>query len=251
MTGSSFRTLALANARELIRDRKTAFAAIVMPLFFLVLFLAVGYFVNRSGEADAIRMLLPTALFFMLGSMSFFGTVSPAVDLRQRRTLRLLSTTPLRKIAFLGSLAPVRALVAMGYVALVVAFATAFGYVSPVRIPVLLVSAAAGVAFFLSLGFVLAAVLPSAEAANNTLSLVLVLMAFLGGGVLPLRSMPEGAQAVLGWLPPARLMETFRHSIAGLPAQHSPWSSWVIMLGASALLTMLATRVFSWDVDAR
>ncbi|SDK49274.1 ABC-2 type transport system permease protein [Actinopolyspora mzabensis] len=251
MTGNSFRTLALANARELVRDRKTAFAAIVMPLFFLVLFLAVGHFVNRSSESDAIRMLLPTALFFMLGSMAFFGTVSPTVDLRQRRTLRLLSTTPLRKITFLLSLVPVRALVALGYVVLVVAFATAFDYVTLAGIPVLLVSAVSGVAFFLSLGFVLAAVLPSAEAANNTLSLVLILMAFLGGAILPLRSMPQGVRDVLGWLPPARLVDTFRHTIAGFPAQFPAWSSWLLMLGFAAVLTALATRVFSWDTDNR
>jgi ABC-2 type transport system permease protein len=239
--------LSRAHSRELLRDKKTAAGSIGIPVFFLALFVAIPLLMGDDGEQTLLKRMLPMALFFVFGSLVFFGTVSPAVELRQRGTLRLLSSTPLKPSTFLLALAPARLLLAVGFVAVAAAVAAAFGALPVGRLPLLLAVSLAGLAFLLGLGFLLAARLETAESAGNLLSLVLVVLQFLAGGLVPLSTLPNAVGTVLGWLPPALLYDGLGYTLVGADAATPVWAGILVLLGAAALCGAAAVRSFRWD----
>lgn len=243
----AFASLSIATGRELIRDPKTASANVLLPIFFLVLFVVLALLVDPSGDKDVMEVALPTATFFVLGSIAFFGTVAPAVDLRRRGTLRLLSTTPLQPSTFLLSLAPVRLAIAAIFVAVALVVSAVSGLLSVGRVPLSVAACAAGLAFFVSAGFVLAARLQSADAANNLLSLVLMVALVLAGGIVPLADFPDGVRGVVEWLPPAMMFDALEQTMSGRDAAHPLAVELGLLLAESAVLTLLATRLFRWD----
>jgi ABC-2 type transport system permease protein len=247
MSRDAFAALTTANSRELIRDRKTAAANLLLPVFFLGLFLAISLLTDPGGDKGVMKFALPTATFFVLGSISFFGTVAPAVELRRRGTLRLLSTTPLRPSTFLLALAPIRLVIALLFIALAIVISGFFGLLEVERVPLIVAACLGGLALFVSLGFVLAARLDSADAANNVLTFVLILLLFLGGGITSLASLPDGLRVVFEWLPPSMMLDALRHAMTGADARHPAWLSLLVLLGASVLTTLLAVRLFRWD----
>lgn len=247
VAGRPLRTLSQAHAREMLRDRKTAAGAVGIPAFFLALFVAISVLSDDSADHDLLRRLLPMALFFVFGSLIFFGTVSPTVELRARGTLRLLSSTPLRPSTFLLALAPARLVLAAVFIAVTALVSASFGLLPTGRLGILVVTSACGVAFLLALGFLLAARLTAAETASNLLSLVLVVLLFLAGGLVPLSSLPAAVADVLGWLPPALLYEGLASGLVDEPTTHPVWAGWAVLLGAAALLGGLAVRGFRWD----
>jgi ABC-2 type transport system permease protein len=247
MSSNAFASLTAANSRELVRDRKTATANLLLPVFFLGLFVAISLLIDPGGERGIMRFSLPTATFFVLGSISFFGTVVPAVELRRRGTLRLLSTTPLKPSTFLLALAPIRLAIALVFLAVAIAISQWFGLLQVERVPLIVAAFLGGLAFFVSLGFVLAARLDSAEAANNILTLVLILLLFLAGGLTSLDRLPDGVRVVMEWLPPSMMLDALRHAMAGADAHNPSWLSLLVLLGASVAMTLLAVRLFRWD----
>jgi ABC-2 type transport system permease protein len=247
VAGRPLGALSRAHSREMLRDRKTAAGAVGIPAVFLALFVAIAVVSDDSPDHDLLRRLLPMALFFVFGSLIFFGTVSPTVDLRSRGTLRLLSSTPLRPSTFLLALAPARLVLAASFIAVTAAVSAAFGLLPTGGLPSLVVTCACGVAFLLALGFLLAARLTGAETASNLLSLVLVVLLFLAGGLVPLSSLPASVADVLGWLPPALLYDGLASGLVGEPAVHPAWAGWAVLLLCAVLLGGLAVRSFRWD----
>lgn len=243
---STILALSRANARELWRDRRTAFATIVLPLFFLAILVGISL-VTGDDVASSVGGILPVATVFGLGSVCFFGTVSPTVDLRQRGTLRLLGTTPLSRSTFLAALAPVRIMIAIVMIAVVAAIAGWAGALDISRLPLFLVSSALGVAFLLGIGFVLAGILPNVEAANNVLGLLLVVLVVMGGGMVPLEAFGPAAQSVLEWLPPARLVESLHATLTGATDSFGLATSWGVVAAGAVVTTLLAGATFRWD----
>src|SRR5919197_5473883 len=137
MSRNTFASLTTANSRELVRDRKTAGANLLLPAFFIGLFVAISLLTDPDGDRGVMKFSLPTATFFVLGSISFFGTVVPAVELRRRGTLRLLSTTPLRPGTFLLALAPVRLAVALLFIAVTLVVSRWFGLLEAGPVPLI------------------------------------------------------------------------------------------------------------------
>ena len=66
---------------------------------------------DGSFETDILRINLPTTLALGFMSIAFTGTTAPLVALRKRGTLRLLGTTPVRRLSFIVAQTPVRAAV--------------------------------------------------------------------------------------------------------------------------------------------
>ena len=244
---TALQAMTRAHAREMVRDRKTAAGSIGIPVFFLLLFVAMAALMDSGAEHTLMRRLLPLSLLFVFGSLIFFGTVSPAVELRQRGTLRLLSSTPLRPGTFLLALAPARLLLAVLFVAASAGVSAGFGLLPVGRLPVLVVTSLVGLAFLLALGFLLAARLSTAESAGNVLSLVLMVLAFLAGGLVPLSTLPGAVGRVLGWLPPALFYDGLSYGLVGGPARHPVAVGWAVVLVVAAVLGVAAVRTFRWN----
>lgn len=240
-------TLALAHARQLVRDRRTAVGVLIVPLLFLGIAIFGGNTASSAAERDLTRFQMPGALFVALVAIALYGTVVPAVDLRKRGTLRLLSTTPLPRSSFLISLVPVRLALAAAFFVLFTAVSAGYGYLDLADLPQLIVTCLTGLAFLMAFGFVFAAMLPSGEIAEHVLSVVLIVLAVAGGAIVPLSMFPHDVATVLGWLPPALLADALRAELVDLQAPHAEWISWLVMLGGAAVLAVFAARFFRWD----
>lgn len=112
-----------------------------------------------------------------------------------------------------------------------------------VGIPVTVVSVALGSAAFVSLALLLAGSL-RAEAVLALANLVWVLLAGVGGLLLPATLLPAPLTEVVRWLPSGALGDALR---AGLLDGDVPWLPWLVLVGWTVLLGAAAARLFRWD----
>jgi len=247
-----YRELALAQAREMFRDLKTLFLTVLYPFVILALFLFVNAVTpEHPGGPSADAMAIAMTLFLSTGAVGFFGIATPLVALRERGTLRLLSTTPLRRATLLAAQAPSRLAVAFGQLAVVIGIGLGLGAVTPSRIPMLLVTCLLGLVVFAALGYVIGGRAPSAESTSTIASIGLVLLMFASGLVFPLDSLPGAVQAAARVLPTTYLGDMLRHFALGVPAQYPPALGVAVILGFAAALAAVAVRTFRWDAGER
>jgi ABC-2 type transport system permease protein len=243
--------LTAASTRELLRDRKNLFYAAAFPMCMLAVFLGTAAVRPDGAQGDRVRFVLATGLLIALASVAFYGIAVPLVTLRERGTLRLLSTTPVSRLTVLLAQAPARLALALTHTAIIATISAALGHLPAGRLASLLVTAAAALALLVPIGFLLGSLLPSAEAAGNTLTFVL--LAFLGvaGLFLPLDTLPGRAADILGALPPGLLGAAIRQDLTGVPAAQPGWVAWLACAGTGAVLTLAAVRTFRWDRHQR
>jgi len=239
--------MSAASTRELLRDRKTFFYAGLMPFCMLGLFLGSAALLPAEAAGDRIRFFLATGLFVALASVAFWGVAVPLVALRERGTLRLLSTTPVSRLTVLLAQTPTRLALAIAQAAVIAALSAGLGHLPTERLGSLLVTCLAGLALLTPIGFVLGALLPTAEAVSNTLTFLLLALLGSAGLFLPLDQMPGCVAETLGVLPPGLLGGTIQHDLTGVPAGHPAWLAWLAAVGTGLLLTLIAVRTFRWD----
>lgn len=242
-----FAALAVASGLEFVRDRKSLFYAALFPFCWLAMLLGLVALLPPSPRLDLGRFFLASGLFIVLTSVAFYGVAVPLVALRERGTLRLLSTTPVSRLTVLASHAPSRIALVLAQIGLMAVISTVAGHLPVERVGSLLLTCAAGLALLTPLGFLLGAVLPSSEAASNALSFVGIVLLAMSGLFFPLEMFPEAVREPLAVLPTGLLGEALRHDLIGMPAAHPTWLAWAACAVAGALLTPLAVTAFRWD----
>ncbi|WP_117209259.1 ABC transporter permease [Allorhizocola rhizosphaerae] len=250
------RTLAAmtkASTLELVRDRKTLFYVALYPFCLLGLFLGMAAMMpdRPDSTVDLGRFFLATGLLVALASVAFYGVAVPLVALRERGTLRLLSTTPVSRLTVMLAQAPARLGLALAQTVIIAALAAASGYLPVERIGSLFVTCLATLVLLVSFGFLLGSLLPTAEAATNTLTFALLALLALAGLFLPFDRLPERAGDILSVLPPGLLGNAIQHDLIGIPARHPTWIAWLAALACAAVFALIATRTFRWDNQRR
>jgi ABC-2 type transport system permease protein len=240
-----------ASTRELLRDRKTLFYAAFFPFAMLGLFLGVSALMPAQAAVDRSRFFVATGLFVALASVAFWGVAVPLVALRERGTLRLLSTTPVSRLTIMLAQTPARLAIAFVQVATIAAVSAAYGYLPAGRIGNLVLTCLAGLMLLTPIGFLLGGVMPTAEALSNALTFLLLALLGMAGLFLPFDLMPAAVADPLRLLPPALLGEAVQHDLTGIPAGRPAWTNWLAATGTGALLTVIATRTFRWDDGER
>jgi ABC-2 type transport system permease protein len=175
----------------------------------------------------------------------------PLVALRERGTLRLLSTTPVSRLTILLAQAPARLALALGHTAVIAAVSAVMGHLPVARLGSLLITCLAGLVLLVPIGFLLGSLLPTAEAASNALTFVLLGLLGPAGLFVPVDNLPSSARQTLGALPPGLLGAAIRHDLTGEPASQPAWLAWLVCAGTGAALTLLAARTFRWQRDER
>jgi ABC-2 type transport system permease protein len=104
-----------------------------------------------------------------------------------------------------------------------------------------------GTLAFMSIGLLVGAVSRTQQAATSIANLIILPMAFLGGAFIPLDFAPNWIREVSYVLPLRYLVVGVQNVMArGLgPASALPAIG--ILLGFTAVLTVIAIRVFRWD----
>lgn len=238
----------LAQARfetlAVLRNGEQLLVTLIIPVVALVA-LGQGSFLDiGTGDAARIDVVTPgiLGLAVMAGSMAS-QAIATAFD-RRNGVLRMLATTPLGRSGLLAGKAIAVLVVAALQVVVVSAVGLALGWrPDPAGIPAALLALLLGVAAFTALALLLAGTL-RAEAVLAVANLLLVVLAVVGGVVLPVSDLPGWWASVAEWLPPGALGEALRGALldGAFPAAHlAALAAWTLALGAGV------RRWFRWS----
>lgn len=206
----------------------------------------------RQVEDDSftpIQYLTSGLLAWGVAMSAAFGAAMNLVTWRKNGVLRRLRLSPVHPAAVVGARIGVSLVVALVQAALFigVALTPAFGLQLRGQWWLLIPLLAAGTLAFMSIGLLVGAFTRTVEAASAAVNLIVLPMAFLSGVFFPIDTMPEVLQR-LSWMLPMRHLSSGMLDVVvrdgGITEVVAPVA---VLLGFAAVITFIATRVFTWD----
>ncbi|HEY7145623.1 MAG TPA: ABC transporter permease [Streptosporangiaceae bacterium] len=196
-----------------------------------------------------IQYLAPGLLGWAIAAGGTFGAAITLVTWRQNKLLRRLRLAPVGTSSVVSARIGISLAIAMVQLVLFLAVATLpyFGLKLTaswwMSIPVV----AAGTLAFMSIGLLVGSFAKTQQAAASIANLIILPMAFLGGAFIPLDFAPAWLRDV-SYVMPLRYLVTGMQDVMARgegPAAALPAIG--ILLGLTAVLTAVSTRVFRWD----
>lgn len=239
-------------ARLFVRDPSVLFFSLVFPVLLLtVLGLVMPWADEPYDDSDpalaavtAITGYTPIVLSLAIATVALSTFPAVVATYRQRGVLRRLSTTPV---------GPARLLVAqvlVNLVALVAAAALAVAsgvlvldIALPVEVGTVVLAFLLAVLSAFALGSLVAALAPTAAAANGWGMTLYFVSLFFAGVWLPLPLMPDAVQTIAAYTP---LGAATQAMTAGWVGQPFPTTELVVMAVWAVVGTPVAVRIFRW-----
>ncbi|QEW03024.1 ABC transporter permease [Microbacterium lushaniae] len=205
--------------------------------------------VDDRGDVrlDPLRAYLGVAAMTAISSAAFIGLTVPLVGMRERGLLRLFGTTPLRRSTFLLAQVPARFVVVLVEVLIIVVIAVWRRYVDGLDVVSLAVTVVTGSSMLFALALVFAGRSRNAEATQQGMAMLTILLVFASGGIVPPSALPVVAQAAMNALPTTWFVAAVNADLTGADSFVPLPVLWLFMgLGACGAL-LLAARRFEWD----
>lgn len=240
---SRIRAQALFEGRTLLTNGEQLLVSLVLPALALV-----GLAVSSSpqlGEGRRIDLAVPGVLALAVVSTAFTGqAISTGFD-RRYGVLRLLGTTPLGRTGLLAG----KSIAVLSVVAAQTVFLSCLGlafgwHPHPAGIAIAILLVILGSAVWVALALALSGVL-RAEATLAVANLIWVLLAAVGGLLVPTDRFPAGVAAVVRLLPSGALGDGLRAALT----QHDTAvvGPILVLLAWGALGSFAVTRFFRWS----
>jgi ABC-type multidrug transport system permease subunit len=203
----------------------------------------------EDKSLKSIQYLAPGLLGWAIASGAAFGAAITLVGWRKDKLLRRLRLSPVSTWSVVTARIGMSVAVAIVqmFVFIAIAVTPYFGLKLTsswwMAIPVVI----SGTLAFMSIGLLVGAVSRTQQAATSIANLIILPMAFLGGAFIPLDFAPDWIREVSYVMPLRYLVVGVQNVMArGLgPASALPAIG--ILLGFTAVLTVIAIRVFRWD----
>lgn len=205
--------------------------------------------VDDAGDLkiDPLRTFLGAAALTGIASAVFIGLTVPVVSMRERGLLRLFGTTPLRRSTFLLAQLPARAIIIGLEVAIIVAIAVLRRYVDGLDVLRFAVTVTIGSVMLTALALAFAARSRNAEATQQGMVMLTLMLVFASGGLLPPSIVPSGVQFVMNTLPTAWFAAAMNADLtATVPFVPVP-VLWGLMSVVACCGFVLAAKRFHWD----
>ncbi|GAA3389020.1 ABC transporter permease [Cryptosporangium minutisporangium] len=246
------REMVRLQARELLRDSRYFWFALIFPFFMLGLFLFLSSVVpSNPGGPDLKPVVVPIALFLAASSVGLTITAGPLAGLRSRGTLRLLGTTPLGVGRFLVTHVSVRLAFVIVQICALLAVAMAFGSIRVTQLPALLGVSLLGTVLFGAIGYLIGGRLRSPEVAANVGTLIQLGALFMSGLALPPQILPSGVRTFFEWIPSSSLGDLLLHLVPAGSPSHPAWVSVLVLVGTTVAFAVATLVTFRWDDGAR
>lgn len=197
----------------------------------------------------AIQFITPGILSWGIATSAAFGAALTLVSWRKKQLLRRIRLSPAPVWTVVGArvgvslvVAVVQAVVFVG-VAVTPPFGLALTGSWWLALPLLI----AGTLSFLSIGLLVGAIAKTEEAATAMSNFVVLPMAFLSGSFFDISAAPAWLRDVSKVLPLRWMNDGMLDVLArgqGVSAVLAPVA---VLLGFAAVITLIATRIFSWD----
>jgi ABC-type multidrug transport system permease subunit len=203
----------------------------------------------EDKSLKSIQYLAPGLLGWAIASGAAFGAAITLVGWRKDKLLRRLRLSPVSTWSVVTARIGMSVAVAIVqmFVFIAIAITPYFGLKLTsswwMAIPVVI----SGTLAFMSIGLLVGAVSRTQQAATSIANLIILPMAFLGGAFIPLDFAPNWIREVSYVMPLRYLVVGVQNVMArGLgPASALPAIG--ILLGFTAVLTVIAIRIFRWD----
>lgn len=206
---------------------------------------------SGSPETDVLRVNLAAVLAMGFMAIAFVGTSVPLVALRQRGTLRLLGTTPVRRLSFILAQSPVRFALGMAEALVIVGVAWTQGYVESFSIVRLFVTLVLGLAMLFAFAYLLASRSSNPDLMTQITGFLPVVVILTSGSVIPIDVFPDAVRSITYAFPSTWFMQAVGADIAGTaPFLPVPWL-WLMMAAAGMTAALLAARLFTWNQGDR
>ncbi len=208
-----------------------------------------------SVEVRAIELLqfrqidyfLPGVLAMVIMQLGLFGSLD-FVSLRERKIIRQLQATPLKKEWLLWSEIAVHLVIAFVQTAVIVVSGWLFFRVRISGSPlVLFVWILFGACTFVSLGYCLVSFARIAESSQGVIQVVQFPMMFLSGIFSPPETMPESIRFITRLLSLSYFGDALRSVMVGIPTQFGLMSDFLVLFLWLLGTFLLAFRFFRWE----
>jgi len=250
--GGALARMTAVEARLFLRDPSVFFFALVFPALLLtVLGLVMPWADQPYDESDpllgavtAITGYTPIVLSLAVATVALSTFPAVVATYRQRGVLRRLSTTPVGPARLLVAQVVVNlgALVAAALLA-VVAGVVVLGISLPVEPVTVVLAFLLAVLSAFALGSLVAALAPTAAAANGWGMTLYFVSLFFAGVWLPLPLMPDAVQTIAGFTP---LGAATQAMTAGWVGQPFPVTQLLVMAAWVVVGVPVAVRLFRW-----
>lgn len=224
----------------LARNGEQLLVSLVLPALALVALVLASY---PDLPAPRIAVVAPGVLALAVVSTAFTGQAIQTAFDRRYGVLRMLATSPVGTDGLLAGKAVAICCVAAVQILVLGVMAAAMGW-RPDLLGLVLapLTGALGVWVFVALALLLAGAL-RAEAVLAVANLVWVLLAGVGGLLLPGEALGGTVAAVVRWLPSGALGDAFREQLSHGTVPLVPW---LVLLGWGVVLSLAVVRTFRW-----
>lgn len=232
-----------------LRDPVVSLVALAVPIGILLVFGLPGFARDPAPELGGQRPIdtvLPSiALAISVGVLAISALPGYLAIYREKGILRRLSTTPASPAMLLIAQVAVNLAMAVAALALVLGVgATWLGMAMPASPGWFVVAFTLGAAALFAVGLVIAAVAPTARAANAIGLLVFFPSLFLAGAWLPKYLMPDLLSRI-GDLTP---LGAFRESVQDAWVGTTPEPVHLVSLAVVAVVAgVAAAKLFRWE----
>jgi ABC-2 type transport system permease protein len=196
-----------------------------------------------------IQYLAPGLLGWAIASGGTFGAAITLVQWRKDKLLRRLRLAPINTASVVLARVGVSVAIALVQLAVFLAIATTpyFGLKLTaswwMAIPVVI----CGTLAFMAIGLLVGSFAKSQQAATSIANLLILPMAFLGGAFIPLDFAPAWIRDVSYALPLRYLVTGMQDVMARGEGPAAALPAIGILLGLTAVLSVISVRVFRWD----
>ena len=198
---------------------------------------------------EPIQYLTSGLLAWAVAMSAAFGAAMNLVTWRRNEVLRRLRMSPVSPAAVVGARIGVSLVVAVAQAAVFIAVAVTPAFGLQLRgswwlaLPLLI----AGTLAFLAVGLLIGSIARTEEAASAAVNLIVLPMAFLSGVFFPIDDMPGWVQGVASFMPMRHLSTGLLDVLVRDATVGAILVPLAVLLGFAAVVTLVATRVFTWD----
>jgi ABC-2 type transport system permease protein len=203
----------------------------------------------EDKRLKSIQYFTPGLLGWALASGAAFGAAITLVSWRKDKLLRRLRLAPISTGSIVAARIGIAVAIGLVQMALFLGIATLpyFGLKLTSAWWMTIPLVVCGILAFMSIGLLIGAFAKTQQAATSIANLIILPMAFLGGAFIPLDFAPA-------WVRDASYVMPLRYLVTGMqdvmargegPAAALPAIG--ILLGFTAVVSLVAVRVFRWD----
>ncbi|MFG1748360.1 ABC transporter permease [Micromonospora chalcea] len=244
---SALSKLIAVETKLFLREPVSLFFVFALPIGLMLVF----GLPQRAGTAadtgqHAEQTFLPSlALALTIGMLALFTLPMALGIYRERRILRRLATTPVQPALLLVAQVVVNLVMGvLGAVVTSIAVRFLLDQPAPANLPGFVLAFLLGVACLFAVGLLIAALAPSARAAQSIGPALFFPLLFLAGAWLPRDRMPGALAAVADYSPLGATVDTIGAAWAGADPELPQLIALAVMAAVAALG---ATRFFRWE----